>query len=68
MHRGLPCLDETTGLGSMTLTSGLESTGDCSPPKACSTKSTSSKAETTREYNMLQHDAVINMMFDDNMI
>jgi hypothetical protein len=28
---------------------------------------TSSKAGTTREYDMLQHDVVINMMLDDDM-
>jgi hypothetical protein len=67
MHRGLPCLDETTDSGSTTPTSGLEPTGDCSSPEACSTTSTSSKAGTIREYNMLQHDAMINMMLDDDM-
>jgi hypothetical protein len=68
MHRGLPCSDETTGSGSTTPTSGPEPTGDCSSLEACSTKSTSSKARTIREYDMLQHDAVINMMLDDDMI
>jgi hypothetical protein len=67
MHWGLPCSDETTGSGSATLTSGPEPTGDCSSLEACSTKSTSSKAGTTREYDMLQYDAVINMMLDDDM-
>jgi hypothetical protein len=52
MHQGLPCSDEMTGLGSKTPTSGLEPTDDCSSPKACSTF-TSSKAGTTREYDML---------------
>jgi hypothetical protein len=35
---------------------------------ACSATLTSSKARTTREYDMLQHDAVINMMLDDDKI
>jgi hypothetical protein len=35
--------------------------------QACSTKSTSSKAETTREYDMFQYDAMINMILDDDM-
>jgi hypothetical protein len=68
MHRGLPCSGETTGSGSTTLTSPPEPTSDCSPLEACSTKSTSSKAGTTREYDMLQHDVMINMMLDDDMI
>jgi hypothetical protein len=67
MHRGLPCSDETTGSGSTTPTFGPDPTGDNSSPKACSTTSTSSKAGTIREYNMLQHDAMINMMLDDDM-
>jgi hypothetical protein len=67
MHRGLPCSNETTGFGSTTPTSGAEPTGDCSSPEACSIMSTSSKAGTIREYNMLQHDAMINMMLDDDM-
>jgi hypothetical protein len=29
--------------------------------------STSLKAKTTRAYNMFKHDAVINMMLDDDM-
>jgi hypothetical protein len=40
---------------------------DSSPPEACSTTSTSSKAGTTWEYDMLQYDAMINMMLDDDM-
>jgi hypothetical protein len=68
MHRGLPCSNETAGSGSTTPTSGPEPTDDSSSPEACSTKSTASKAGTTREYDMLQHDAVINMMLDDDMI
>jgi hypothetical protein len=67
MHRGLPCSNETTGSGSTTPTSDPEPTGDCSSPEACSTTPTSSKAGTIREYNMLQHDAMMNMMLDDNM-
>jgi hypothetical protein len=67
MHQGLPYSDETTGSGSTTPAFGPEPTDDCSSPKACSTTFTSSKAETTREYDMLQHDAVINMMLDDDM-
>jgi hypothetical protein len=67
MHGGLPCSDETTGLGSTTPTSGPEPTDDCSSAEACSTTLTSSKVETTREYDMHQHDAVINMMLDDDM-
>jgi hypothetical protein len=68
MHQGLPCSDETTGLGSTTPTSGPEPTEDSSSPEACSTKFTSSKAGTTRAYDMFQHDAVINMMFHDDML
>jgi hypothetical protein len=56
------------GSGSTTPTSGPEPTDDSSSPEACSTKSTSSKAGTTREYDMFHHDAVINMMFDDDML
>jgi hypothetical protein len=67
MHRDLPCSDETIGSGSTTPTSGPEPTGDGSSPKTCSTTFTSSKAGTTRKYDMLQHDAVINMMLDDDM-
>jgi hypothetical protein len=67
MHRSLPCSDETTGSGSTTPTSGPESTEDSSSSEACSVTLTSSKAGTTREYDMLQHDAVINMMLDDDM-
>jgi hypothetical protein len=67
MHQSLPCSDETTGSGSTTPTSGLEPTDDCCFSKACSTTFTSSKAKTTQEYDMLQHDAVINMMLDDDM-
>jgi hypothetical protein len=67
MHRGLPCLDEMTGSGSTTPTSGPAPTDDSSSPEACSTTSTSSKAKTTREYDRLQHDAVINMVLDDDM-
>jgi hypothetical protein len=67
MHRGLPCLDETTGSGSTTPTSGPEPTDDSSSPEACSTKSTSSKAKTKREYDMLQHDVMINMILDNDM-
>jgi hypothetical protein len=67
MHRGLPCSDETTGSGSRTLMSGPEPTGDCSSPEACSTTFTSLKAGTTRAYDMFQHDAVINMMLNDDM-
>jgi hypothetical protein len=68
MHRGLPCSDETTGLGSTTPKSGPEPTDDSSSLKACSTKSTSSKAGTTREYDMFQYDAMINMILDDDML
>jgi hypothetical protein len=67
MHWGLPCSDETTGLGSTTPTSGPEPTDDCSSLKACSTTLTSSKAGTTQEDDMLQHDGVINMVLDDDM-
>jgi hypothetical protein len=67
MHRGLPCSDETTSSGSTTPTSGPEPTGDCSSLEACSTTSTSLKAGTTRAYDMFQHDAMINMMLDDDM-
>jgi hypothetical protein len=67
MHRGLPCSDETTNSGSTTLTFGPEPTEDSSSPETCSTTLTSSKAETTRAYNMFQHDAVINMTLDDDM-
>jgi hypothetical protein len=68
MHRGLPCSDETTGSGSITPASGPKPTEDSSSPEACSATLTSSKAGTTREYDMLQHDVVINMMLDDDMI
>jgi hypothetical protein len=67
MHRGLPCSDETTGSGSTTPTSGPEPTDDSSSLEACSTKSTSSKAGTKQEYDMLQHDVMINMILDDDM-
>jgi hypothetical protein len=67
MHRGLPCSDETTGSGSTTPTSDLEPTEDSSSLEACSTTSTSSKAGTIWEYDMFQHDAVINMMLHDDM-
>jgi hypothetical protein len=67
MHRGLPCSDETTNLGSTTPTSGPEPIEDSSSPETCSPTSTSSKVETTRAYNMSQQDAVINMMLDDEM-
>jgi hypothetical protein len=67
MHRGLPCSDATTDTGSKTLTSGLEPTDDNSSPETCSLTSTSSKVETTRVYSMFQHDAVINMMLDNDM-
>jgi hypothetical protein len=67
MHRGLPCSAETTGSSSTTLTSGPEPTDDCSFPKACSIMFTSSKVGTTREYDMLQYDVVINIMLDDDM-
>jgi hypothetical protein len=65
MHRGLPCSDAMTDSGSKTPTSGPEPTEDNSSPETCS--STSSKAGTTRVYNMFQHDAVINMTLDDDM-
>jgi hypothetical protein len=64
MHRGLPCSDEMTNSGSTTLTFGPELTKDSSSPETCSTTLTSSKAGTTRAYNMFQHDVVINMMLD----
>jgi hypothetical protein len=67
MHRGLPCSDATTDSDSKTPTSGPEPTDDNSSPKTCSPTSTSSKAGTTRVYNMSQYDAVINMMLDDDM-
>jgi hypothetical protein len=67
MHWGLPCSDETTGSGSTTPTFGPEPTDDSSSPEACSTTFTSSKAGTIREYDMLQHDAKIIMMLDDDM-
>jgi hypothetical protein len=67
MHRGLPCSDETTDPGSKTPTFGPKPTEDSSSPETCSPTSTSSKAGTTRAYNMFQHDAVINMMLDDDM-
>jgi hypothetical protein len=56
-----------TGSGSTTSTFGLEPIDDNPSPEAYSTMSTSSKAGTIREYNMLQHDAMINMMLDDDM-
>jgi hypothetical protein len=68
MHRGLPCSDEMTSSGSTTPTSDPEPTDDCSSPEACSTTSTSSKAGTTQEYDMFQHDTVINMMLNDDML
>jgi hypothetical protein len=67
MHQGLPCSDETANLGSKTPTSGPEPTEDNSSLETCSPTSTSSKMGTTRAYNMFQHDAVINMMLDDDM-
>jgi hypothetical protein len=67
MHRGLPCSDDTTNSGSTTPTSDPEPIEDSSSPKTCSTTSTSSKAGTTRAYNMFQHDEMINMMLDDDM-
>jgi hypothetical protein len=67
MHQGLPCSDATTDLDSKTLTSGPEPTDNNSSPKTCSPTLTSSKAETTRVYNVFQYDAVINMMLDDDM-
>jgi hypothetical protein len=67
MHRGLPCSDAMTDSGSKTPTSGLEPTDDNSSPETCSPTSTSSKAGTTRAYNMYQHDSVINMMLDNDM-
>jgi hypothetical protein len=67
MHRGLPCSDETANSGSKTPTFGPEPTEDSSSPETCSPTSTSLKAETTRAYNMFQHDAVINMILEDEM-
>jgi hypothetical protein len=67
MHRGLPCSDEMANSGSKTPTSGPEPTEDSSSLETCSPMSTSSKAGTTRAYNKFQHDAVINMMLDDDM-
>jgi hypothetical protein len=67
MHQGLPCSDETTSSGSTTPTFSPEPTDDSSSLEACSTTFTSSKAGTTREYDMLQHDVVMNMMLDDDM-
>jgi hypothetical protein len=67
MHRGLSCSNETTSSGSITSTSGPEPTDDISSPKVCSTTLTSSKAGTIREYDMFQHDVVIDMMLDDDM-
>jgi hypothetical protein len=67
MHPGLPCSDVTTDSASKTPTSGPKPTDDNSSPETCSPTSTSSKVETTRAYNMSQHDAVINMMLDDDM-
>jgi hypothetical protein len=67
MHRGLPCSDATIDSDSKTLTFGPEPTDDNYSLKTCSPTSTSSKAGTTRAYNMSQHDAVINMMLDDDM-
>jgi hypothetical protein len=68
MHRGLPCLDETTGSGSTIPTFGPEPTEDSSSPEACSATLTSSKAGITREYDTLQHDAMTNIMLDNNML
>jgi hypothetical protein len=67
MHRSLSCSDATTNSDSKTPTSGPEPTDDNSSPETCSLTSTSSKAGTTQVYNMSQHDAVINMMLDDDM-
>jgi hypothetical protein len=67
MHRGLSCSDAVTDSDSKTLTSGPEPTDDNSSLETCSPTSTSSKAGTTRVYNMFQHDAVINMMLEDDM-
>jgi hypothetical protein len=67
MHRGLPCYGMTTDSDSKTLTSGPEPTDDNSSPETCSSTSTSSKVEITRVYNISQHDAVINMMLDDDI-
>jgi hypothetical protein len=55
------------GSGSTTPMSGPEPTDDCSSLKVCSTTLSFLKAGTTREYDMLQHDAVINMILDDDM-
>jgi hypothetical protein len=68
MHRGWPCSDATTDSDSKTPTSGPEPTDNNSSLENCSPTSTSSKAGTTRVYNMFQHDAVINMMLDDDML
>jgi hypothetical protein len=67
MHWGLPYSDETANSGSKTLTFGPEPTEDNSSPETCSPTSTSLKVGTIRAYNMFQHDAVINMMLDDDM-
>jgi hypothetical protein len=67
MHRGLPCYGMTTDSNSKTLTSGPEPTDDNSSLETCSSTSTSSKVEITRVYNISQHDAVINMMLDDDI-
>jgi hypothetical protein len=67
MHRGLPCSDEMVNSGSKTPTFGPEPIEDNSSLETCSPTSTSSKAGTTRACNMFQHDAVINMMLDDDM-
>jgi hypothetical protein len=67
MHRGLPCSNETANSGSKTPTSGPEPTEDNFYPETCSPTLISSKTETTRAYNMFQHDAVINMMLHDDM-
>jgi hypothetical protein len=66
MHWSLPYSDATTDSDSKTPTSSPEP-NDNSSPKTCSPTLTSSKAGTTRAYNMSQHDAVINMMLDDDM-
>jgi hypothetical protein len=67
MHRGLPCSDKTANSGLKTPTFGPEPTEDNSSPETCSPTSTFLKAGTTRAYNMFQHDAVINMMLDNDM-
>jgi hypothetical protein len=67
MHRGLPCSDTMANSSSKSPTSGPEPTEDNSSPETCSPTSTSSKPGTTRAYNMFQHDAMINMMLDDDM-